>query len=387
MGFAPGHLPSSNKFQKEFSMSTSQPRHLSRRDFLKLFAAGSVTAAGGYALYEFSPWLDYQTQAEQVWTLKENDTMRNLIHYATLAANGHNTQPWKFSIRGNAIEIHPDYSRELKVVDAQHRELWISLGCALENLLTAARASGYAAEVAYPDSADLIRVNLTSDSSQPTPLFDAIPQRQNTRSEYDGRPIPASDLDRILSLPIEPGVSLRFVTAPDELETLVEYVNMGNLSQYADSAFVDELIEWLRFNKRDALAEMDGLYSACSGNPEVPGWLGQMFVAGTKPQQQADADAKKLRSSSAAVVIASETEDKSSWVRTGQVYERLALQTTALGIKSAFLNQPIEVNELRSQFQSAIGLGAALPQLLVRFGHAESMPRSLRRSVDQVLIA
>lgn len=362
------------------------PRKLSRRDFLKLFAAGSAAAAGGYALAEFAPWLDYESQAEQVWMLKENDPMRHLVHYATLAANGHNTQPWKFALQGNAIEIYPDYSRELKVVDPNHRELWISLGCALENLLVAARAAGYAAEVVYPDSADVIRVNLISDTPQPTPLFDALPNRQNTRSEYDGRPIPASDLDRILSLPVEPGVSLRFVTAPNERETLVEYVNQGNLSQYADSAFVDELIAWLRFNKKDALAALDGLYSVCSGNPEVPGWLGRMFVAGTKPQQQADADAKKLRSSAAAVVIASETDDQSAWVRTGQVYERLALQTTALGIKSAFLNQPIEVTALRSQFQSALGLGASLPQLLVRLGYANVLPRSLRRPVDAVLI-
>jgi hypothetical protein len=368
-------------------MNNTQPRRISRRDFLKLLPAGSAATVGGYVLYEFAPWLDYGTQAEQIWTLKENDPRRNLIHYATLAANGHNTQPWKFALRGKAIEIHPDYSRELKVVDPQHRELWISLGCALENLLLAARASGFTAEVAYPDSEDLIRVDLTPDASQADVMFDAIPLRQNTRSEYDGRPIPASDLDRILSLSIEPGVSLRFATAPNELETFVDYVNQGNLSQYADTAFVDELIEWLRFNKRDALAAMDGLYSVCSGNPEVPGWLGRIFVAGTKPQQQADVDAKKLRSSSAAAVIASETEDKSAWVRTGQVYERLALQTTAMGIKSAFLNQPIEVSELRSQFQSAVGLGASLPQLLMRFGYADALPRSLRRPVEQVLIS
>jgi hypothetical protein len=57
-----------------------------------------------------------------------------------------------------------------------------------------------------------------------------------------------------------------------------------------------------------------------------------------------------------------------------------------LNIKSAFLNQPIEVAELRSQFQSALGLGASLPQLLVRFGYADAMPRSLRRPVEQVLV-
>jgi hypothetical protein len=111
-----------------------------------------------------------------------------------------------------------------------------------------------------------------------------------------------------------------------------------------------------------------------------------MFVRGMKPQSQADADAQKLRSSPGAVVVTSESDDKAAWVRTGQVYERLALTMTSLNVKSAFLNQPIEVAALRSQFQAALGLGAALPQLLLRFGYADSMPRSLRRPVEQVLM-
>lgn len=364
---------------------------LNRRNFLKLLAAGSATAIGAYVLSEYTPWLNYEGQVEQTWKPLETElTMfaqkKELVRFATLAPNGHNTQPWKFAVQDNVIEIHPDYSRELKVVDPDHRELWISLGCALENLLVAARSSGFAAEVTYPDAQDFIRVDLAPDTPQNDPLFEAIPLRQNTRSEYDGLSIKTADLDQVQSLPLESGVSLRFFTNPDQIETLLEYVNQGNLNQYADQAFLDELIYWLRFNKKEALSTMAGLYSRCSGNPEVPRWLGQMFVAGTKPQQQADADAKKLRSSPAAVVVASETDDKTGWVRTGQVYERLALKTTSLNIKSAFLNQPIEDKEIRSQFQSAIELGASMPQLLVRLGYAELMPRSLRRPVEQVLM-
>jgi hypothetical protein len=365
---------------------------LNRRTFLKLIVAGSVTAAGAYVLYEYAPWLDYEGQVEQTWKPIETESTMStqkaeLVRYATLAANGHNTQPWKFAVQDNAIEIHPDYSRELKIVDPDHRELWISLGCALENLLVAARAGGFAPEVTYPDSAEFIRVALTPDTPQSNPLFDAIPLRQNTRSEYDGQLIKTADFDQVQALPLEPGVSTHFITNPGgEMETVLEYVNQGNLSQYADPAFVDELIYWLRFNTKEALSSMDGLFSKCSGNPEVPRWLGQMFVGSTKPQQQADIDAKKLHSSPAAVIIASETDDKTMWVRTGQVYERLALKTTSLNIKSAFLNQPIEVKEIRSQFQNAIGLGAFMPQLLVRLGYAEAMPRSLRRPVEQVIV-
>jgi hypothetical protein len=364
---------------------------LSRRAFLKVLALAGVTVTGGYVLYEYAPWLNYDQQAdyprrpfEQEATLPAQ--MRELVRYATLAASGHNTQPWKFALNEDIIDIHPDYARRLPIVDPNDRELWISLGCALENLLVAARAAGFASEVTYPDTADFIRINLTSDTQQNIPLFDAIPLRQNTRSEYDRQPIRNDELDMLQAMPVESGVVLHFVTTPASLETVLEYVNQGNLSQYADKAFLGELIHWLRFNKKEALASLDGLYTRATGNPEVPHWLGQMFVAGTNPQQQADADAKKLRSSPGAIVVASEADTRAAWVRTGQVYERLALKLTSLNIKSAFLNQPIEVANVRGQFQSAIGLGSALPQLLVRCGYADPMPRSLRRPVEQVLV-
>jgi hypothetical protein len=187
-------------------------------------------------------------------------------------------------------------------------------------------------------------------------------------------------------LPLEPGVGLHFVTNPAELARVREYVNQGNVSQYADQAFIDELIAWLRFNKKEALASLDGLYARCSGNPEAPRWLGQMVIAGTRPQQQAATDDEKLRSSPGAVVVASEADDQAAWVRIGQVYERLALEMTALDIKSAFLNQPIEVATLRTQYQHALGLGASLPQLLLRFGYAEPMPFSLRRPAESLIV-
>jgi hypothetical protein len=315
-----------------------------------------------------------------------SNQMIELVRYAVLAANSHNTQPWKFAIKENVVEIHPDYTRRLPAVDPHDRELWISLGCALENLLLAAQTAGYAPEVVYPDSQDFIRINLSADTSQPSPLFQAIPRRQCTRSEYNGQPVAVGDFDQLQNLPLEPGVGLHFITNPTRMEAVVEYVNQGNLAQFADKAFMGELIGWIRFNKKEAFASYDGLYSASSGNPQTPRWLGRMFVAGTKPQQQADSDAKKMRSSAGVVILTSVSDDKAAWVRTGQVCERLALQMTALNIKSAYLNQPIEVADLRGQFQSALGLASSAPQLLVRFGYADAMPKSLRRPVEQVLI-
>jgi hypothetical protein len=98
---------------------------LNRRDFLKLLAAAGVTLAGGYGLVEYAPWLGYDQQTNRVRRPFEKDStvlaqMRELIRYATLAANGHNTQPWKFTIKEKAIEIHPDHRFALVMLTPCH---------------------------------------------------------------------------------------------------------------------------------------------------------------------------------------------------------------------------------------------------------------------------
>lgn len=367
-----------------------RPSATSRRRLLKFASVGGLAAAGGALLFDYAPWLSYEAQANRARaTLPHAQALTALIHHAILAASGHNAQPWKFALlpESKVIEIHPDNTRRLPSVDPNERELWISLGCALENLRIAALASGLSPQITYPDTRDYISVQLSDDTPQASLLFDAIPLRQNTRSEYDGQSLKAQERALLESVAEEPGIRLHFTFEPPGLAQLQELVRLGNLSQFADKAFLKELVSWIRFNKREALASLDGLYAPCSGSPQVPRWLGRLFIAGTTPEKQAASDARKLLSSSGAVVVSSATESKSDWVRTGQVYERLALTLTSRNLKSAFLNQPIEVAAVRQQLQSTLGLGSAQPQLLVRFGSAEPLPRSLRRPLDQVLFS
>jgi hypothetical protein len=257
----------------------------------------------------------------------------------------------------------------------------------LENLVIAAGATGFSNEIIYPSNQqEFITIKLKSDSSRGSSLFDVIPVRQSTRSEYQKQVLSSNTISQIHNVISEPGVLFKFAETNSEIEKVLEYVNVGNMKQYADKAFLDELITWLRFNKKEAQSTMDGLYSKCSGNPTVPRFLGEMFVSGTKPQQQADTDAKKLRSSSGSIILATENDTPEDWVRCGQVFERISLLLTSLDLKSALLNQPIEIPELRGEFQTAMGLGSNLPQLIMRYGVADSLPYSLRRPVEEVLI-
>ncbi len=363
--------------------------NINRRDFLKILGTTGITAAGLAYADLARPWINFD-ESVKVNKMKNTDKIMtdkkmDLIHYATLAASGHNTQPWHFSIEKNRIDIHADMTRRLPVVDPQDRELWISLGCALENLLIAAREAGYATAVTYPDTDDHIAIELTETSPAHNELFDAIPLRQNTRCLFDGKALPGEDFTRLQTMPLEPGINCVFLQGSSELSKAADFIRQGTLIQYAEKEFLRELVHWLRFNKKEALTSMDGLYSRCSGSPEVPRFIGRFFVEGTKPEQQADTDARKVMSSAGAAVIASATDSCSDWVRTGQVYERMALMMTSMNIRSALLNQPVEVAEMRSPFGRAVGLENEKPQLLLRFGYADLMPASMRRPVEQIL--
>jgi hypothetical protein len=362
-----------------------------RKDILKLVSIGGIAALSAYAIHEYVPWVDYDGLADRpreglLPNALVSLRMRGILRYATLAANGHNAQPWKFALLPNAIEIHPDYSRRLAAVDPTDRELWMSLGCALENLVVTARAIGYAPTITYPDTHDFIRVELSEDTPQPSSIFTAIPHRQSTRSEYEGKAISANQLQQLESIPLEQGIGIHVIVERNGLATLSDSIYQATLIQYAQQPFLTELIHWLRFDKKEALASFDGLFSPCAGSPAVPRWLGRLFVIGTKPQTLAAADVRKLHSSAGAILITSASERKADWVRAGQVCQRLTLTMTLLDIKSAHLNQPIEVQHIRSQLQSSLGLGSTFPQLLVRFGYAKVMPRSLRRPIEQVLM-
>lgn len=123
---------------------------MNRRQFnaaLPALVGGSPLLAGcdnGRSLYE--------SAAAQVWRIGKLQGLEaaalhtELVRYATLAPSSHNTQCWKFRLDDGAITILPDVARRCPAVDPDDHHLFVSLGCAAENLVVAAAALGLRAE-------------------------------------------------------------------------------------------------------------------------------------------------------------------------------------------------------------------------------------------------
>lgn len=364
---------------------------VSRRHFVRAsaaFAAEAMVLQGCSAGPESE---SYDEAVRRTWQptrlgmSNRSDVMQELVRYATLAPSSHNTQCWSFAIEEHKIAILPDLTRRCPAVDPDNHHLFVSLGCATENLMQAAMAHGFTGEPHF-EASGAIRIALSPTKAVASSLFTAIPSRQSTRAEFDGRPVSSDELRLLEVAGTGNGVRLLLLTAKTRMEEVLEYVVEGNTAQMSDSAFVAELKEWIRFSDAEAVRAGDGLSSRTSGSPSVPRWVGSaLFPLFFKVKTENDKYVRHVRSSSGIAVFVSEANDAAHWVEVGRCFERFALQATALGIRCAMLNQPVEVASVRPQFATALGLKNARPDLVVRFGRGPEMPRSLRRPLAAVI--
>jgi nitroreductase len=321
--------------------------------------------------------------------LSERPDLKDFVRFATLAANGHNTQPWRFRLQQDRIEILPDLTRRTPVVDPDDHHLFASLGCAAENLAIAAAARGCPGDLRFdPAGEGSVVFEPGGGPEERTGLFEAIPRRQSTRADYDGRPVSAADLEILATAARIPGVNLILITDQRRIEQVLDLIIAGNDAQMTDAAFVRELKYWLRFNPRQAIESGDGLFSAASGNPTVPTWLGGLlFDFAYRAGAENERYARAMRSSAGIAVFVSDRDDKDHWMKSGRACQRFALQATALGLKHAFINQPVEVVAVRRQLASHLAIGDRRPDLTMRFGYGPELPKSLRRPVERVILS
>ncbi len=323
---------------------------------------------------------------------QDSDFM-TLIKAATQAPSGHNSQPWWFETTTHSIVISPNLDKALPAVDSQHRELFISLGCALENLCTKATELHYQTEVILSEEG-VITVGLhKSNTVVSDPLAAMIDKRQTNRSVYENRQIDPILLQRLIERVYQGQASTErqvklytFAKDTPPFETLTQAVLQGNTVQMGDPAFKSELLSWIRFNKKHAESTHDGLSYAVLGAPNLPRWVTEPIVkASLKAKTQNKTDLKKIQSSSHMVLLTTEKNDILTWIQIGRTLERFLLLLTQEGIAHAYLNQPCEVPEISATLRENLPIAHAYPQILLRLGYAQPMAYSKRKDIREVI--
>lgn len=331
------------------------------------------------------------------WRVSEQDFPRNgsvenqlrfLVRYAILAPSSHNTQPWRFSIEKNIIKIYPDFDRSLQYADRTNREMYISLGCALGNLIIASYYFGFAPKIEYLPEDDLtdpaVKVSLISKemNSKLKEIFLYITKRTTNRMEYLTKTIPEKVLKQIISYNDEPDIKAYFVSNNEDKKRIVEMVVEASTFAFKDSIFKDELSHWVTsvYTKR-----VDGIALFGFGMPHLLTIFAPMMIKNMPAKIQAGLDKKMMTTAASFIILTTKENTKEYWVKAGKIYEFLTLACLKEGVATAPWAGIVEYETTNKKLKGLLKTHD-VPLFFARMGYALKQPHlSPRRPLEDVL--
>ena len=310
-----------------------------------------------------------------------------MIEQAVKAPSGHNTQPWKFRLFSDRIDILPDFSRALPSVDPDHRELFVSLGCAAENLCIAAAHKGWLGKVSTTTDG-VIHIGLSRQNGIEAPHFEQIARRQTNRRCYNGSMISDNAIALLKKIPAEPGIGIHlFQKGTQAFDDIATLVYEGNERQMGSPAFKTELRQWMRYNRKHQDETADGLSYAVFGAPNLPRFMAEFIISHSlDAAKQNKTDRRNIASASHFALFTTRDNRLEQWVALGRTLQRFLLAATAADIAHAYANQPNENPELAERMAKTLGITREYPTILIRLGYAKASAYALRRSIEGLIV-
>lgn len=305
------------------------------------------------------------------------DKVKFLLRYAILAPSTHNSQPWLFRMSGNTCEIYYDPSIKIVYGDPLKRDLYISMGCLIENLVIAAKYFSIFDSISYVFEDNLVaRITFREDNSETTSaefkhLIDIIPARINVRGKFEEKEIETQQLNEIgqLAAQLHPELTTHMVTDKDKIKKFAELTREGIQIIYKSKEFRREMSSWMRSSmskKRDGLPGYS-LRMSLAQSLIIPKLVKYVDIG----NKLSKLNYASIASAPAICVISAKENSPANWVQTGQLAEHLMLEFPSRGVKTSIFIASIEIGELYKSVQEILGTNE-IPQFLFAAGYMDS---------------
>ncbi|GAA3592322.1 Acg family FMN-binding oxidoreductase [Kribbella ginsengisoli] len=301
--------------------------------------------------------------------LLSHDEVGILLNSAGLAPSMHNTQPWRFEITGQVIDVLLDPDRTLPAEDPSGRMTRIGLGAAALNVRVAAAMLRYETTLAIdpdPDRPDIaVRIFLGSRMrttvSPLGTLYGELRRRRTYRGPLLAAEVSSMVLEQISAAARAEGADLRWLGA-DAKHELRRILHTAEDLELHDEDRLTERGRWVggrRFG--------DGVPASALGPlPTHPTLVRDLSAGFGDP----DRDAAVFEADPQIAVLTTAVDDQVDWTRAGLALQHALLTATTYDIAASFLNQAVEYAPLRARVQDLVG-HSARPQVIIRAGYPE----------------
>jgi hypothetical protein len=317
-----------------------------------------------------------------------SDEVAHLLEAASRAPSLHNSQPWRFRVEPDVIELWADPERALPAADPTGREQRVACGAALYNLRLALQGCGVRPLVTLqsdPDRPDLLASVRYGGHKAATPaqlrLLAAVPKRHTNRLPFADDEVTTGERNALRRAALDEGAWLHFVDERGQRDALAGLAAQAHVIQQAHPAFRAEAERWTAVTEdRD-----DGV--PAHANEQRPSahepWVKRDFTGGRgRPTAAAGT---RFEQDPAIAVISPYTFGLSADVTAGQAMQSVLLTATAEGLAASFLSQVVEVEQTRDQLRRLI-LGSHSPRVVLRIGRGWPVPSTPRRPVADLLL-
>jgi hypothetical protein len=310
-----------------------------------------------------------------------------MLAAAARAPSVHNTQPWRFSVTPQAIELYADPARKIHH-DAIGRQMLISCGAALFGLRLALREIGRVPAVTLlPDLARpalLARVALGPEAPATElerRMLAALPRRHTHRGAFEPGPLPAGLLPSLQHDALAEGARLALIEGPGGYPKLAALVAEAARKRAANPASRAEIQRWTRVPDSPRRDGVPAEAFAPSGAPS-PGRLAQRDFDLDRHVGLLPAPSPDDPPPAATAVLITTRDLRIDWLRAGQALHRVLAHAATAWVFASLSTEPLEFPVIRNLIRTRLALPGA-PQILLQFGLARSSLATARRPVPE----
>jgi hypothetical protein len=314
--------------------------------------------------------------------------LHRILYYGSLAPSGHNAQPWSVRLDEGQVWIGTDSARWLPQVDPTNREVTLSIGAFVENLITAAPAHGFVADyevVGTRPAGDLIRLVLKPVAQRDVSL-ERLRARRTLRNGQLRRELSTPDVKALCA---EAGVQhVHFIPSRSrEGRLLAEATLEANRLQTSRDDAQSELADWMRWTAADGLTHRNGFTPEALEMTGFAGWYVRRFmnrkgVLGKNFRRQSlDRVRQQVASCGGWIIITSEDEDVPGLIDAGRRCERMWLHTRARSVAVHPMSQVLEEAPLKDHIMRDLGLPGRA-QFVLRVGYVRWGPANRRMRIS-----